>query len=246
MKKIILIPSRLKSKRLPSKALLEIDKIPIVIHTYKRACLAKIPDKVYICTDSKLIQKTCDRYSANCIITQKKHKNGTERIFEAAKKLKLKNDDLIIDVQGDEPLINPLDIDRTINFYLKNNFQIVVPHILMNKKNKINIVKLIVDHKNRIHWMTRSDVPNDYNKRFSLKKHLSIIIFSMKSLSLYNNLKPSEHEKIESIELLRALENNISIGSNKVNSDSFAVDVIEDYLNAIKKFKKDKIKKNYL
>ena len=115
MKKIILIPTRINSKRLPAKALLQIEDIPLIIHTYKRACMSKLANDVYVCTDSVKIIEVCKKYQAKFVKTKSTHKNGTDRIAEAAKKLNLKNKDLIIDVQGDEPLINPSDIDRTIN-----------------------------------------------------------------------------------------------------------------------------------
>lgn len=247
MKKIILIPTRINSKRLPAKALLEIEKIPIIIHTYKRAKLSKLADDVFVCTDSLEIIKICKKFSANYIKTSSKHNNGTERIGEAANKLKLKAKDLIIDVQGDEPLINPKDIDKTIFFFMKNKFDIVVPNIRFKFKNNMNVVKLIINDKKRILWMSRSDIPYGFNEKVSyFNKHLSIIVFNRKSLIAYTKLKKSKFEKIESIELLRALENELLIGSNSINSSSFSVDVIEDYHKAKKYLKNDKIKKKYL
>ena len=246
MRKIILIPTRINSKRLPAKALLEIEKIPMIIHTYKRSCLSKLKNEVYVCTDSKKIINVCKKYEANFIKTKSTHKNGTERIAEAAKKLKLKAKDIIIDVQGDEPLINPVDIDATINFFLKSNFEIVVPHINIKLKNKSNIVKLLVNNKSQIMWMTRSDapfyfrLPNEF-----LKKHLSVIVFNYNSLIKYSKLKTSHFEKIESIELLRALENGFKMGSNKVKSNSFSIDIKDDLKKAKTFFKKDKIKYFY-
>lgn len=246
MKKIILIPTRINSKRLPAKALLQIEKIPLIIHTYKRACLSKLKDDVYVCTDSKKIINTCKKFNAKYILTKSSHKNGTERIAEAAKKLNLKKNDIVIDVQGDEPLINPADIDRTIKFFLKKNFQIVVPHINMNFEKKLNTVKLIVNNKGKILWMTRSDAPYNFvAQKKILKKHLSIIVFNFKSLLAYTNLKPSYFEKFESIELLRSLENNFKMGSNQVKSNSFSVDVKNDFKKAKIFFKKDKIKLLY-
>ncbi len=243
MKKIILIPTRINSKRLPAKALLEIEKIPMIIHTYKRSCLSKLKDKVFVCTDSEKIIDVCKKYDANFIKTKSSHKNGTERIAEAAKKLNLRNKDIIIDVQGDEPLINPVDIDATISFFLKNKFDIVVPHINFKLKNKKNIVKLLVNEKNRILWMTRSDAPYFFQspKNF-LKKHLSVIVFNNRSLMNYSKLKTSYFEKIESIELLRALENGFKMGSNTVKSNSFSIDIKNDFNKAKTFFKKDKIK----
>lgn len=246
MKKIILIPTRINSKRLPAKALLEIEKIPLIIHTYKRSCLSKIKDDVYICTDSKKIINTCNKFGAKSILTKSSHKNGTERIAEAAKKLKLNKNDIIIDVQGDEPLINPQDIDATINFFMKNNFDIVVPHINIKFENKVNTVKLLVNDKNKIMWMTRSDAPYYFHsKKKILKKHLSIIIFRYNSLIKYSKLSTTYFEKIESIELLRALENNFNMGSNNIKSNSFSIDIKNDFKKAKKFFKKDKIKYLY-
>ena len=79
MKKIILIPTRINSKRLPAKALLEIEKIPMIIHTYKRSCLSKLKDEVFVCTDSKKIIDVCKKYDAKFIKTKSSHKNGTEK-----------------------------------------------------------------------------------------------------------------------------------------------------------------------
>ena len=180
-------------------------------------------------------------------MTSSKHINGTERIAEAAKKLNLKNNDIIIDVQGDEPLIDPKQIDNTIKFFKKNKFEIVLPNILMKNGSSKNIVKLVFDKNNQVRWMSRSELPfyfKSTNKLFY--KHLSIIAFTKKSLSKYANLKPSKNEKIESIELLRALENNLKVGTFTIKSDTFSVDILEDYLKAKKYFKSDKIKMNYL
>jgi len=246
MKKIILIPTRINSTRLPAKALLEIEGKPIIIHTFKRAQMSKLADDIYVCTDSEKIIKVCKFFGAKYIRTKSSHKNGTERIAEAAKKLRLTNKDIVIDVQGDEPLIKPVDIDKTINFYLKNNFDIVVPHINLNKKNNPNIVKILVDNKNNIKWMSRSDLPYFFkSNNLLLKKHLSIIVFKLEALLEYSKTKMSYFEKIESIELLRAIENGMCLGSNKINSDSFSVDVINDYRKAKMYLKKDKIKKKY-
>ncbi|OUU50882.1 MAG: hypothetical protein CBC25_07185 [Pelagibacteraceae bacterium TMED65] len=246
MRKIILIPTRINSKRLPAKALLEIERIPMIIHTYKRSCLSRLKNEVYVCTDSQKIIDVCKKYEANFIKTKSTHKNGTERIAEAAKKLKLKAKDIIIDVQGDEPLINPVDIDATINFFLKSNFDIVVPHINIKLRNKRNIVKLLVNNKKQIMWMTRSDTPCFFRgPNESLKKHLSVIIFNYYSLIKYSKLKTSYFEKIESIELLRALENGFKMGSNQVKSNSFSIDIKDDLKKAKTFFKKDKIKYFY-
>ena len=244
---IILIPSRLKSRRLKNKPLLKIDGLPLVLHTYKRASMSKLASRIYVCTDSKVIEKECKKFSSSVVMTSSKHKNGTERIAEAAKKLKLKDEDIIVDVQGDEPLIDPKQIDRAVNFFKKKKFEIILPNILMKNANSKNIVKLVFDKENKVRWMSRSEIPHNFNSKNNMYyKHLSIIVFTKKSLIKYSKLKQSKNEKIESIELLRALENDMSLGTFTIKSDSFSVDVLEDYLKAQRYFKNDKIKKNYI
>ena len=131
MKNIIgLIPSRLGSNRLTKKALLDIDGLPMVVHTAKRAQLSKKLKRVIVCTDSNSIGKECDKHNIEWFITSKSHNNGTERIAEVANKIK---SDLIVDIQGDEPFIDPDHIDQLINFHLRNqHFQIVVPYLKTN------------------------------------------------------------------------------------------------------------------
>lgn len=246
MKKIILIPTRIESTRLPGKALLLIDNIPLIIHTYKRAILSSLKDDVYVCTHSKEIIDACKKYNANFVKTGSLHINGTERIAEASRILRLGSSSIIVDVQGDEPLIDPKNIDQTLKFFLKNSFDIVVPHLEIKEKTSKNIVKILVDKNNKVNWFSRSNVPyffNTVSERYL--KHLSIIVFKNSALQKYSKLKKTKYENIESIELLRALEGGFSIGSPKLKGDSFSVDVINDYQKAIYYFKKDKIKKKY-
>ena len=119
MKVLGLIPSRMGSKRLPAKSLLPISGLPLVIHTYRRANLSKLLDKIIICTDSRKIAKTAKKYKSKVILTSPHHSNGTERIAEAFIK-EGKKYDLILDIQGDEPLISPYHIDEVIKFHQKN------------------------------------------------------------------------------------------------------------------------------
>jgi len=247
-KNIILIPTRIRSKRLKRKALLPIENIPMIVHTYFRAELSKLANSVFVCTDSKEIITQLKIFKIPFIQTSSHHKNGTERINEAAQKLSLSNHDLIIDVQGDEPLINPKNIDDKIKFFNKRKFEIVVPNIIIpQKKNNESIVKILSNHSGRILWMSRSKIPCFYNKKDSFfQKHLSVIIFTKKSLQQYCSFNLSRYEKIESIELLRAIENNMLLGTTNLKGDSFSIDTLKDYKKAILFFKKDEIKYKYL
>lgn len=241
-----LIPSRLRSKRLKNKALIDIDGLPLIIHTLKRAQMSKLLDKVIVCTDSKKIAHVVKKYGGNFMMTSPKHLNGTERIAEVAKKFK--NCKLVIDIQGDEPLLNPKDIDRLIKFHKKkiNNFDIVVPCIKGVNLDSKNIVKVIFNDKGKVLYLSRAAIPYDFhNLNEKLYKHLSIISFKRESLIKFSNFKMSKYEKIEGVELLRAIENNIKVGTFVSKSSSFAVDIKADLDRAHLILPSDKLRRKY-
>lgn len=242
MKVVGLIPCRLESVRLPGKALLDICGLPMVIHTFKRAIYSNALDEVYICTDSEEIAKVCGYYDAPFIMTSSKHANGTERIAEASKKFS--GVDYFVDIQGDEPLINPNHIDSVVDFHADSRFDIVLPHILTDKNINENIVK-VVDSNGKVLYLTRANCPYPFRDELHLKKHLSIISFTPSSLEKYSKMQESELEKTEGVELLRAIENDLKIGTFNLSGDSFSVDVGQDYANAIIAMKKDKLFKKY-
>jgi 3-deoxy-manno-octulosonate cytidylyltransferase (CMP-KDO synthetase) len=245
MKNVIaLIPARLNSKRLNKKALLPLKNIPLIIHVYKRVLKAKKIDDVIICCDDLKIYKVAKKYNAKCLLTSKSHKNGTERIYEAYKKIK-KNYNLVVDVQGDEPLINPDHVDKVIDFHLKN--KIVVPYLKVKQKNNKNLVKIVSNMNNDVLYLSRMDIPLSFEKKEAcLKKHLSIISFKPKALKNFCNYDQSVNEKKENIELLRALDLRMNIKTFELNGDSFSVDVKSDYIKARNYIKKDKIAKSYI
>ncbi len=247
-KKIIgLIPTRLDSTRLPNKALLEINNIPLVIHTYKRAKLSKKLDDLIICCDDKKIYNVAKKFKAKVILTSKHHLNGTERIAEAYKKINKKYD-LVVDIQGDEPLISPFHIDKVINEHIKffSSADIILPTLLIAKKNNTNLVKVVCDKKNYVLYLSRANIPFEFKKNIkNIKKHLSIISFKPKALEIFAKSKKTILESIEDIELLRALELGLKIKSLNLKGDSFSVDVPEDFVKASKFLSSDKYLKLY-
>jgi len=248
MKKFIgLIPTRIGSTRLPSKPLLEINGIPLVIHTYKRAKLSKKLDDVIICCDDVKILKIAKKFKAKCMMTSKHHNNGTERITEVAIKLKNKYE-FIVDIQGDEPLISPDHIDKVIEFHEKNiNSDIILPTLKIKLAENQNLIKVVTDKKKNVLYLSRSKIPLEFkNKTPYFKKHLSIISFKKDALIKYSSSKKTNLEKIEDIELLRALEIGLKIKTIDLKGDSFSIDVHEDFVKAKEKFKSDKILKKYI
>lgn len=248
MKKVIgYIPVRLNSKRLYQKTLSMIDGLPLFVHVYRRAKLSRRLNDLILCCDDNKIMNVARKYNVKCILTSKKHKNGTERIFEAYKKNK-ERAKLIVDIQGDEPLINPKHIDLVIKFHLNNyKSDIVLPTLKVKEKNNINIVKVVTNLKNEVLYLSRADLPFVYNnsKNFFFNKHLSIISFLPSALKKFASTKKTFLEKIENIELVRALEQSLKIKTLKLNGDSFSVDVKKDLIAARKKIKNDKLRKKY-
>jgi 3-deoxy-manno-octulosonate cytidylyltransferase (CMP-KDO synthetase) len=246
MKIIGLIPTRMGSIRLPAKPLLEINNIPLIIHTYKRAIMSKKLDDVIICCDDVKILEVAKKFNAKAIITSKKHKNGTERILEGYIKQK-KQYDLVIDIQGDEPLLNPKHIDEVINFHKKNfKTDIILPTLNIKNAENTNIVKVITDIKDNVIFLSRTKLPTEFKKKNnSYKKHLSIISFKPEALKKFSKSKKTPLESSEDIELLRAIEIGLKIKTVNLKGDSFSIDVLEDFKKAINQFKKDQIIKYY-
>lgn len=239
-----LIPARLNSQRIPGKPLVKIDGLPIIIHVMKRAMLCKQLDKVIVCADDKLIFNEVKKFGGNCILTSKKHKNGTERICEVAKKIK---SEIIVDIQCDEVFLNPMHLDKVVNYHKKNKkIDIIIPHSNVRKFNDKNIVKIVSNQMQKILYLSRADIPFYFReKKKSLKKHLDFISFKRTSLIKYCNLKKTPNEKKEGIELMRALDNNLNVGTIKIKTNSFSINTKKDLTLAKKIMKKNNLRKKY-
>ena len=222
-----LIPARLESSRLPGKALKLIKGLPMVVHVAKRSALCSGIDMVAVCTDSRQIAQTCAQFGINVVLTSNSHRNGTERVAEAASVLELNENDIVLDIQGDEALVNPKSLQKVIDFHKCNDFEIVVPYISISGTGNQNRVK-IVEAGGRVLYMSRADVPHPFTQSVKLKKHLSTVAFSIASLKKFIGFEPSSLEKTESIELLRAIESGMSVGTFCETSDTLAVDTEED------------------
>ena len=244
MKKIGLIPCRLRSQRLPNKPLKIIEGIPMFAHVYYRSMLSDL-DEVYICTDSKQIEESCKDLGIKMIMTSDLHSNGTERCSEAADILNLESSDLIIDIQGDEPLIDPDHINYLIKNFKPDFMDIMVPFIKTTEQNNKNIVKIVSNSNGKIMYMSRYDIPYNFRNITTLKKHLSIIAFKKSKLKEFSELPISQMELIEGIELLRALESNFSIFTFELKGESRAVDTEQDLVIVRDLFKYDNLINKY-
>ncbi len=240
----IIIPARYGSSRYEGKPLIKINKIPLVIRVVKKCVKAIGKKNVFVATDDKRISDVVTKYGYNFIMTSKKNLTGTDRVAEASKKIKAK---IIVNVQGDEPLINPNDIIKVINFKKKRMQNIVCAYCNLKKnenENRLTIPKVVFNEKQELMYISRSAVPISKNnkKKINYFKQVCIYAFTKAELKKYRNFKrKSVIEKIEDIEILRFFELNKKISMVKVSNSAIAVDEpsdkkkVERYLNAQKK-----------
>lgn len=228
MKKVVgLIPSRLSSTRLPGKALADIEGMPVIVHVALRAKLSRRLADVIVCTDSKKISSACTEYGIKTILTSSDFCNGTERIASVAENI---DADYFVDIQGDEPLLNPNHIDIVSEFISSSpNVEVVIPTLKVPSNSSDSIVRVQSSISGRVMTLSRARLPHVYAEpSYFVAKHLSIIGFSKSSLLRYASLPRSTFELVESVELLRAIENDMSVYSIALDGDSFSVDVQDD------------------
>ena len=234
-KTIILIPSRLAATRLPNKPLLKINGISIINHVYEKAKSSKIGD-VFVATGDKEIFEEVTKKGGKCVLTEKEHKTGTDRIFEAFQKLDTKNIDFVINLQGDEPMIDVEDIKNLNINAIKKNSAIATLACKINDKNilnKSNIVKVITDENISKEKMSSANTFSrevSLNNNLNIYHHIGIYIYKVSVLEKFVNLKQSKNEIDHKLEQMRAIDNNIKIHVNLANSYPIGVDTEEDFL----------------
>ena len=238
-KTVAILPARIESSRLPRKALLDICGLPMIIHVYRRCLLASKLDEVYVATDSAEIQENVEKYGGKVIMTSSSHQTGTDRIAEAAKNI---DAEIIVNVQGDEALVNPLYIDKVVT-ELQNNSDVNVG-ILVNpysKNNSPSDIKVVVNKNNDVMYVSRSDIPsNSRVEEPPMLKAYHIVPFRKKFLMLFTQLEKGNLEKIEYNEYLRIIEHGYNIRAVEVESDAVSVDTIEDLKYVRAEMPKDK------
>ena len=232
---IIVIPARLKSSRLKEKLLLDIKGKPMLQRVYERALLADIP-KVYIATDSQKIATLAQQFTDNIIITSTDHISGTTRIAEAIKNINCK---YVINLQGDEPLMDPKLIKQVAKKLQSTKVEIVTAaYPILNRKDILDYdkVKVIFNDKGYAIYFSRLPIP--YNKDLESKYycHIGLYGYSKKFLLKYVKLKASWLEKTEKLEQLRALAAGFAIFVIATNKKSIGVDNKKDFKEICKLF----------
>lgn len=229
---MIIIPARLESTRFPQKVLVDIDGLPMVIRTAKQVMHL---DDVCIATDALEVLEICKQHNIKALMTSTTHKSGTDRINECATLLKLKDDDLVINLQADEPFIEPEVVEQMID-RLKQLKKDKASFIMSSCYNAINneaaqdpnLVKVVLDANQNAIYFSRSCIPYDRSGNANYFGHLGIYGFDYKSLQSFCTLDDAPIEDIEKLEQLRAIYHDKKISMVKVSSTSFGIDTIED------------------
>ncbi len=234
MKIIGVIPARYKSSRFPGKPLADICGKPMIWWVYNQCIKVKEFEAVYVATDDERIRQACADNQINVIMTSDKHMTGTDRIGEVAEKIPA---DLYVNIQGDEPLIEPENIRKAIEPFYSND-DLMVSNLMTKITNPVDAVnftvpKVITNKDNIGIYLTRSTSP--YPKGsidYSFYKQVCVYGFKPEALKFYcdygKNFGKARMEAIEDIEILRFIENGYRVQYVEVDSDTVAVDTLND------------------
>tara|TARA_B100001113_G_scaffold241885_1_gene198946 strand:+ start:340 stop:1062 length:723 start_codon:yes stop_codon:yes gene_type:complete len=229
------IPARIGSTRFPRKILADIEGKPMIAHVAERALEAEMLDKVIIAIDSEETQKALSSYKFDLVMTDIGHKSGTDRVAEVAKAID--EAEIIINIQGDEPLLNPIVIDKLIKLFDDPTVAmstVVSRNIGVKDYLDRNIVKVLLDENQNAYSFKRDIYDSEIGGVF---RHVGFYGFQRETLFEYSSLSPSKNEIENSLEQFRALDNGIKIKALITNSEQLAIDVPEDLDRVISEMK---------
>jgi 3-deoxy-manno-octulosonate cytidylyltransferase (CMP-KDO synthetase) len=233
---LVVIPARLGSTRLPRKPLADIGGKPMVVRVAERA-QQSLAQSVVVATDSAEIEAACHEHRIECLLTSPDHPTGTDRLAEVAQLLKLPANTLLVNVQGDEPLMPPELINQVAQT-LANNPQCAISTIAVpiTEKSEIdnpNVVKVALNHANEAMYFSRASIPFVRDAQSAQKithlRHLGIYAYRADFLQAYTKLEPAPPEQAEALEQLRALWNGYRIAVHiALEAPPAGVDTPED------------------
>ena len=253
MRVLACIPARYGSTRFAGKVLARDTGKFLIQHTWEQACLAKLPQKVIIAADDERIIAAADTFGAECVLTSTEHKNGTDRIAEAVADMEV---DIVVNIQADEPEIDPQNIDLLAQLLIDNpDCPMATLAAEFQDADQItdpNIVKVVVtsiEHRassigaHRAIYFSRAPIPYDREKSGigetrQYLRHIGIYAYRKEFLLKITALPQSRLEKIEKLEQLRAIENGFDILVGKVAHACDGIDTPEQYADFVKRYKK--------
>lgn len=236
-KKIIaMIPARYESTRFAHKLMQVLDGKTIIARTYEAVKNSTLFDEVYVVCNHSVIKNEIEHIGGKVIVSGKEHESGSDRIAEAVENIDC---DIIINIQGDEPFISKENLEKVIAIF--DNKEVKVASLMtkifdVQKIQNPNCVKVVCDKNNRALYFSRAAIPfsRDENISHFAYQHIGIYGFTKETLLHFTSLPPSNLEKIEKLENLRMLENNIDIYLAEVDAVGISIDTKEDFEEAKK------------
>jgi 3-deoxy-manno-octulosonate cytidylyltransferase (CMP-KDO synthetase) len=232
-KVVVVIPARYGATRLPGKPLVSLAGKPMIERVHERAKMAKTPDRVIVATDDERIRQAVEAFGGEARMTRPDHRTGTERVAEVAAHVE---GNVFVNVQGDEPLLDPAALDWAVNALLEEPVaDVATVATLIKKPTDImdpNVVKVVLDFDGNALYFSRAPIPwvRDAASKIQVRhlKHLGLYVFRRDALLDYPTLPQGELERIEQLEQLRWMENGVKIRVAEVEHDAVSVDVPED------------------
>jgi 3-deoxy-manno-octulosonate cytidylyltransferase (CMP-KDO synthetase) len=232
------IPARYSSTRLPGKPLIEIHGKPMIQHVWERSLRSKYIESVIVATDDNRIFNAVKKFGGEAVMTSRNHKSGTDRIGEAVRNIEC---DIVVNIQGDEPFIDPKNIDRAIELLLEDKkLNVSTLCFKINYRTEIydyNVVKVVFDKDYNCLFFSRYPIPYNRNKKSQPDhyKHIGLYVYRKKFLMELINMKQTKLEKAEKLEQLRILENGEKIRAVITKKDSVSIDIEQDLEKLLKK-----------
>jgi len=228
---VAIIPARFASSRFPGKALADLDGRPMIEHVYRRAALSPIVSRVIVATDDLRIAAAVSRFGGEVRLTRPDHPSGMDRLAEVASTLDC---DIIVNVQGDEPLIDPAAIGEAVGPFAEDaGIQVTTLYrriLDLDELKNPNIVKIVLDRAGFALYFSRSPIPHMREARGwpPLYRHIGVYAYRRSALLVLSALEPTPLERAESLEQLRVLEHGIRLKAVETSYDSIGVDTPED------------------
>ncbi len=249
MKILAIIPVRMNSSRFPGKPMKKILGTPMIKHVYDKVAKSKIISDVYVATCDKEIFNYINSFKGKVVMTKKSHQRASDRSAEALVKIEKEKKfkfNAVVMVQGDEPMIHPNMIKESVHPIIKNK-KINVVNLCGKIENKKefydrNCIKTVCSKNNNALYFSRQPIPWSGETKSYLKKQVCVISFKRDFLIKYVKMKPTILEKLESVDMLRILENGYNVHMSKTKYSTFAVDTASD-LKKVEKLIKKKTKR---
>jgi 3-deoxy-manno-octulosonate cytidylyltransferase (CMP-KDO synthetase) len=253
MKAVVIIPARYASKRLPGKPLLRQTGKYLIQHVYERACQARRAERVIIATDDPRILAAVESFGGHAVLTRRDHSNGTDRVAEVARQI---DADIVLNLQGDEPLVEPASLDLLIDLLERNPTiemaTLAVPITSLKQWRDPNCVKVVCDRAGRALYFSRSPIPFVRDGQPQLGKeegcflqHLGLYAYRRQLLLELSQLPPEPLEQLEKLEQLRVLSLGHQIMVGTVHEAAIGVDTYADYQRFVQAYQKSRVRPSH-